>query len=976
MNLPKRCGRGGGAAFCRRQSVKGAHPRQCKTIDAFAGLRWFSAVAANAGHKTAGGRTPAIGRLRMTVSTKTARMQLLCGCASFALAMGAASSGWAQDAAETDTGDAEVEALVVTGYRAAVERSIELKRQSDLVVESVTAEDIGKLPDNSIADAISRLPGLTAQRLDGRAQTISIRGLSSDFSTTLLNGREQVTAGDNRGVEFDQYPSEVISSVVVFKTPDASIVGQGLAGTVDLRTIRPVEYGRRVVQFGARGELLDIGKLNSDSKDTGFRVNGTYVDQFADGTVGLALGVAYMQSPTQFEKFNAWGYPQINAAGDVVIGGAKPYVVSTNLERLGIMGSLEFAPTDNFSTTFDAFYSSFNDEQTLRGIELPLFWSAAQLQPGFTVQNGVVTQGQFNGVKGVVRNDANTRDADIWALGWNARWNSGPWTVIGDISYSGVDRVDQIIETYSGTGRGPLGATDNMSFTFDPSEGAVFNSQLDYANPNLIRLTSPQGWGGDVVAGGQDGYYNNPSISDELLAFRGSVERELGGAFRSIEFGANYTTRDKTYTPDEFFLGLVANANDPTHTTSVPIPADLLLDPTALDFLGIPGMVSYDPLALLTSGIYNLKRNPNADVATKGWEVSEDVLTGYAKLNIDTELGAARLTGNIGVQVVHTDQNSKGFGATGTGVPIPLDDGVDYTEWLPSANLSFRFEGDHVIRLSASRQMARTRMDDMRASINFGYDPAKEDCPDVNACSPWSGSGGNPRLRPIIANAFDITYEKYFGNSAYFSIGAFHKEIDTYVARTNQVFDFTGFPVPPGQNPVLRQGLVNLPVNLSGGHIQGIETAFALPFDVISPALEGFGAQVSYSYTDSEITPDPTQAPITIPGLSTHVANLIVYYERYGWSARTSVRYRSDFLGEVAGFGNARVYRQADDETIVDAQLGYTFREGSLEGLSILLQANNLTDEPFITWESENSERVIDYNRFGRRFLLGFSYKF
>ncbi len=932
------------------------------------------------------------------------RGRLLAGAAALTLTLAAGAEAWAQDvdgqaagegpaagpidpeAGREETGDdqaSDVEEIVVTGYRAAVQQSIGLKRESDQIVESVSAEDIGKLPDNSIAEAIARLPGLTAQRLDGRAQTISIRGLSSDFSTTLLNGREQVTAGDNRGVEFDQYPSEVMSSVVVYKTPEASIVGQGLAGTVDLRTIRPLQFGRSAVQIGARAETLDIGKLNSDSDDTGYRINATFVDQFANDTVGLSLGVAYMRSPTQIERFNAWGYPSINPAGDVVIGGSKPYVVSTNLERLGIIGALEFEPTDTFSSVIDVFYSNFKDEQTLRGIELPLFWSAAQLQPGFTVENGVVTKGQFNGVKGVVRNDANTRDADIWALGWNGRWTPGLWTVVGDISYSGVERADQIIETYSGTGRGPLGATDNLPFTYDSTEGADFNPGLNYADPTLIMLTSPQGWGGDVVPGGQDGYYNNPSIKDELFALRGSVERELQGPFRSIEVGANHTGRTKDYVPDEFFLGLKANAADPEHDLSVAIPSEYLLEPTALDFIGIPGMVSYDPLALLGSGIYNLRRNPNADVATKAWEVTEDVLTGYAKLNIDTDLGAAQVTGNVGVQVVHTDQQSKGFGATGTGTPIPTDDGIEYTEWLPSLNLSFRLAEDHIIRLSASRQMARTRMDEMRASVNFSFDPGKAACTDPNSCSPWSGSGGNPRLQPIIAKAFDVTYEKYFGTRAYFSIGAFYKDLESFVAKTNILYDFSGFPVPPLPNPPfppdfkpITQGLVNVPVNLSGGHIQGIETGLALPGDIISPWLDGFGLQVSYSYTDSEITPDPTQAPITVPGLSKHVSNLIVYYENYGWSARTSVRHRSDFLGEVSGFGGGRVYRQADAETIVDAQLGYEFQSGSLEGLSILLQVNNLSDEPFITYESPEISRVIDHQRFGRRFLFGFSYKF
>jgi iron complex outermembrane receptor protein len=104
---------------------------------------------------------------------------------------------------------------------------MDLKKGSEMIVEAVSAEDIGKLPDLSITDSLARLPGLTAQRLNGRSQVISVRGLSPDFTTALLNGREQVTVGDNRGIEFDQYPSEMLSSVVVYKTPDASLIGQG-----------------------------------------------------------------------------------------------------------------------------------------------------------------------------------------------------------------------------------------------------------------------------------------------------------------------------------------------------------------------------------------------------------------------------------------------------------------------------------------------------------------------------------------------------------------------------------------------------------------------------------------------------------------------------------------------------------------------------------------------------------------------------
>ncbi|WP_408006004.1 TonB-dependent receptor plug domain-containing protein, partial [Sandaracinobacter neustonicus] len=163
------------------------------------------------------------------------------------------------------------EDIIVTGYRASLANAIAEKKNSDLIVESISAEDIGKLPDTSIAESISRLPGLATQREGGRARNISIRGLAPDFSTTLLNGREQVTTNDNRGVDFDQFPSEMISQVNVYKTPSANLIGAGLSGTVDLRTARPLDKDKRTIALGARAELLDASRLNPDSSKWGYR---------------------------------------------------------------------------------------------------------------------------------------------------------------------------------------------------------------------------------------------------------------------------------------------------------------------------------------------------------------------------------------------------------------------------------------------------------------------------------------------------------------------------------------------------------------------------------------------------------------------------------------------------------------------------------------------------------------------------------
>ncbi|MCB1610890.1 MAG: TonB-dependent receptor plug domain-containing protein, partial [Xanthomonadales bacterium] len=155
----------------------------------------------------------------------------------------------------------EMDVVEVTGIRRGIESAISIKQESTSIIEAVSAEDIGKLPDSSIAESIARLPGLAAQRVAGRATTISIRGLAGDFSTTLLNGREQVSSGDNRSVEFDQYPSELLNQVVIYKTPDANLVAQGISGTVDLQTVRPLAFGKRVVSVNGRYEKNSVGEV-------------------------------------------------------------------------------------------------------------------------------------------------------------------------------------------------------------------------------------------------------------------------------------------------------------------------------------------------------------------------------------------------------------------------------------------------------------------------------------------------------------------------------------------------------------------------------------------------------------------------------------------------------------------------------------------------------------------------------------------
>lgn len=886
-----------------------------------------------------------------------------------------ANPAMAQDTAATPE-EEESEDIVVTGFAASLENAVGVKRSAEQVVESVSAEDIGRLPDASIGEAIARLPGLTSQRLNGRANIITIRGFGPDFSQTTLNGREQTTTSDNRSVELDQYPSEIVSRVDVFKSPTASLVGQGLVGTIDIRTIRPLETNDRILAIGARGSYADLGALNAGSNDMGYRVNATYVDQFADDTLGIALAASYVDEPYQVQEFNAWGYGGFN--GNAIIGGSKSFVTSTQLQRLGINGTLQWEPAPEVTLTLDGFYSNFDDDQSKRGIELPLGFGAfgtTTSPTGITVQDGQVVAGTFNNVRGVVRNDIFQRKADLYSFGFNADYEGDDgWNVMGDIGYSRTDRNELSLESYAGTGFNGddtgNGAAATIGFRSTPT-GTIFSPNLNYSDPTRIFLTDPLGWGGGTVP--QAGYSNNRIIEDELWQFRTEVEREFEGSFmRSLQFGLNYTSRSKTLTPDEAFIRL------PTGTLQRTIPSQYLLESTNLSYLGLGPIVSYDARDLIRDGVLVLEprvaTGPGAafDVLSKGYTVKEDLLTAYLQANIEAELDFGTLTGNIGVQAINSDQESSGFINTPTG-PQRLSLGDNYWDVLPSLNLSLRFESDTVLRFAASRQIMRHRLDDARISIGYGIDNSVPG-------GIIRGGGGNPFLRPYRAMAFDFNVEQYFGRGGVIALQLFYKDIKSYVFPGRFAFDYAGFPAPTNAAafpnlPTL--GTLDAPINTDNGELYGAELAVTLPLENITPALEGFGITGGVSLTETEVL-DPAGNPGQIPGYSKWVANGTAYFERWGFNARVSARHRSTFIGDFTGFGGSPTRRRALGETIIDAQIGYDFQEGSaLDGLSLYLQGQNLTDERFASVVNTSTPlQVVDYQIYGRRFLAGFTYRF
>jgi iron complex outermembrane receptor protein len=860
--------------------------------------------------------------------------------------------------------------VVVTGIRAGIETSIETKQTATSIVESISAEDIGKLPDSSIAESIARLPGLTAQRERGRATQINIRGFAGDFAGTTLNGREQVSTGDNRGVEFDQYPSELLSSVVVYKTPDASLVGQGLSGTVDLRTARPLAFADRVIAANYRADQNTV----NDQDTYGNRYSLSYIDQFLDNTLGLAIGYAHLDSPAPGYQNEAWGYAdEPGGTSNKVFGGGKLYKFDNNNERDGLMATLQFKPNDFYEGTLDLFQSQFDKTEIKTGVEFGTAWGSGVLQPGWVANgNGTITDSTWTGVKPVLRMDSNPIHDELKSYGFNNKFKlNDNWSVEADLSRSDITRNFRVLETYAG----PVGGTSDLRVLLKPGAGYnEFTFGTDLNDPANLQLVDNGGWG-------QDGYLKDFQINDRLDAVRFDATRTFDTGFlSSAEFGLNRTERSKDKSSDESRLCIIDCV---TPGASAPFPG------TSGDFGfgGLDGLAVFDANTLLNSGFYNLDPKFHENIANKNWSVDETVTTYYAQANIDTDLGTLPLRGNVGFQYVAVDQNSTGFSTfSGNPAGTEISGGANYGDFLPSLNLSLGLPAEQVLRFAAARQMARPRMDDMRAS----YDVSNS----ASGCAAlpgpmWCGGGGNPQLQPWLANAYDLSYEKYFttesGSKGYVAAAYFFKDLQTYIYRQDVEFDYAGLPLPPPtpiqvpgvDYPASTVGVINQPTNGTGGFMRGLELTVSAPLDVLWKPLHGFGIQATYSDTDSSISPNGPGTSEPLPGLSKYVSNVTAYYENHGFSVRYSQRKRSAFRGETRGFGADLTYINIDAETVQDAQLNYSFGEGALEGLSLYLQVSNIGDEPFTTSDGgDPAARPVQYFEYGRTTLLGFSYKF
>lgn len=904
-----------------------------------------------------------------------------------------------------------LEEIVVTGFRASLEGSINTKREASSIVDAVYAEDIGKLPDTSIAESLARLPGLAGERRDGRTSGISIRGFNENYVATTLNGREVLGIGDSRGVEFDLYPSEMLSGVDVYKTPNATQANQGLGGIVNMKTIRPLD-GDRIVSLSGAYEVNGLKSANPDVDDNGHRLAFTYADKYADDTIGVAVTLATLESPSQEEQFRGWGYTD-DGSGNSVLGGHDSFVRSSLMERDTVSGVVQFRPNDSVTVSVDGLYIDFNETKIFRGLEEGTVWGGASVtNTSDVVEDGFVTQGHWDGFHSVIRNDGETKEGKLQAFGINADFAiNDAWSVNVDLSTSESEKEILNMESYSGTGRAGIatqGAAAARSFTMT-STGVLYSAHPaiatpDYSDANNLRIAGPQAWGGGIssVVGGfsnaQDGFVNNPSIEESLDAFRIQASGDVEwGIVNGFEFGAHYSDRSKSKVNYGAFLvapGFYqADGSIPTdmsQITDVAIPSEYIVGTADLAFMGLGSMVAYDGIGLYKSGFYREIDAGNYETDRKGdtYTIDEQVTTIFVMTNLE----AGDLSGNFGVQIVSTDQQATGYDslpvaptANGTVNAVAVSDGDKYTDILPSLNLTYALTDEQNIRMAVARTMSRAVMDDLKPgkTVGFSFDAARRASADPEF-SAWNSTSGNAQLKPIKAVQIDLAYEYYFARDGLFSIAGFYKDLQNWHLEGSELIDFTSYFVPgyhdanmlPGTTFDSYKGGNASVFEVSGGAVSGYEVQASVPFHLFSDMLDGFGITASATFLDSNLTHEGEMT--RIPGFSKESYQFTAYYERAGFEARISGRKRSNFLTEVAGVSLRATPAMDMGAELWDAQIGYNFSDSGirgLEGLTITLQAQNIFDEDTVNAESGDSRQITKYQNFGANYLLGFNYK-
>lgn len=927
----------------------------------------------------------------MRILTNKGRGALYFGKALSSLVAAAAlpSSALAQDANTTAGPVGELEEITVTGYRSSLEAALNVKKNAVGAVDAIIAEDIAKFPDQNLAEALQRVPGIAIQRDAGEGRAITVRGLGAQFTRVRLNGMETIAtstdgaaANRDRAFDFNVFASELFNSIVVHKTAAPSLDEGSLGAVVDLNTGNPLSF-KEGFSFVASAK----GQYNDLSEDLSPRIAtlGSWVN--GDKTFGMSASLAYSDYKTLEMGNNSVRWQQArfrSVEGVSCLDGNGAYVqsagcdevslafhpriprygeISHDRERLGATAAIQFAPSERTTISIDGLYSRFKErreeswgEVLFRGNERTMDVTDYTLDGNGNMISATVDNAW-------VRTEAYRRDSETEFYQLSADWeqevtDSFRFNLLGGFSRSDADIP---VET---------------TIIFDDRDAS--NYSYDYSDMQHPVLTFGPGIE-DASSFQFAEFRDRPSFLTNKFRtvalntewdMNDSLQLETGAMYRRFKFDTIGYRRDSSYcsafacdpgtygaqvTNGIAQLFELGDAGQPDGTTTSWIIPDI---DAAADLIDL-----YGREAAFRQG------------EDRG--VTETVKGTFVQLNAETEVNGMTIMMNGGVRYAHTKQSSRGWN---NGAEVTVD--RSYDDWLPSANIAVWPNEKFAIRGSIAKVITRPNLGSLTPGGSVdGFN--------------YRVSSGNPNLSPYRATTYDVSFEYYFAEQAIASIALFAKDIKSFPMSTTiqGTYASTGLPlslIPPGSpaaaDPEGRPWEIRTTGDGPGGTLKGAEFSVQTPFTFLPGVWSRFGTILNLTIVKSDVDYDvgtpatdpstpsfPSLGNETLPerlfGLAKRSANGTLYYEDEKFSARVSVAYRSGYIDGTSATGNR--FEGYKSSMNVDAALRYQLTDNvelSLEGI-------NLTDDYRERFTDIYVGRNYENNHYGRVVLFGVRYQ-
>lgn len=903
---------------------------------------------------------------------RAVRAAIACSAGFSTLAL--AAPAWAQDAgassdttatATSDQDDKDTSKdIIVTGYAASLQRAIDHKRHLDVISDGIAAEDIGKYPEENIAESLQRVTGVQITRNLGEGQFLSVRGLDPKFTDTLYNGRQLPSGSGTRAFDFQVLTANFASQVDVYKSPSADMLESGLAATVNIQSIKPLDVGKRRIALTAEGTY-------DEQSRSGIRphLSALYTDTFLDGRLGWMVSVDVNQRNLDDQQFASDGVlPDSTYTGPGtqyrVFGLHQNDLVGTD-KRISGTTALQFKATDNFELRFDTIISQFKQRYNyFQGNQW--YPGAGALGPSPTDsetvdENGVETVWQGTNLFAWTQSNRFAYTQNVWSSSLGGTLKLGKWTIDAEGSYGKA--TERTTQTYVSWATSAPGASLYYDTTVDPG------GPISFGFTNGFDPTDPSHY----YFAGVQGTYKQPT-TDQIWNGRIDVSRDLGdGLLRKLRFGVNYEDRTLTNTPNgmpQSAAGFPADMtpylkiySNPTYFESYSGPAQF---PRSYLTVDLNKFFKDFPL----SGI--VAANPPQQVLTTTTKVEETSAAAYARL--DFASANDRLKGNLGVRYVVTQEASSGY------VPTPDADLVygffgsntlsysdaalqaqkhTYRNLLPSLNLAYQLSNDFVVRFAAARVMQRPDMNLLAAasSPNASSGPPP-------AGTPWVGtlSLGNPALKPFLANQFDLSLEWYTGRRGLIAAAVFVKDVKNLVLTS--YYDQPAVVTIPGGDQRDITLSVAQPVNAESNTVKGIEAGLQQSLDFLPGPLKHLGIEANYTHIWSgSVVLNQGSPALPLTGISKNTYNVTGYYDDGSFSFHAGYNYRSQWVQDPLSFFGDGVFTKGYGQLDLSASLKLT------NWASLTASAANVTRSALRQVDRYGITRLYDLS--GRRYYAG-----